>query len=180
MYDSRAKKGSIIGSTANEAVEKNYRNSDVWFVENNTNPDFEKFNDKIISIAERVNSQVFNLELTSTMDPQYTIYSEGMHFDWHPDGPFGVLDARGLNCIPDTLHWRKLTCVTVLSDENGYQGGDFQIMSPSTSPDHCIHTIRLDAGSMILFPAYTAHRVTPVTSGVRKTLVHWFCGPRWR
>lgn len=179
-YDQKAYKGSVIGSNPDEAIKNNYRNSDVCFIENNTNLEFEMFNDKIIDTAEKVNSQVFNLELTSTMDPQYTIYNETMHFDWHPDGPFGVLDARGLNCIPNHLQWRKLTCVTMLNDEDTYEGGDFQIFSPSTSPENCIHTIRLDAGSMIFFPSYTAHRVTPVTRGTRKTLVHWFCGPRWR
>lgn len=179
-YDYTTKKGSIIGSTSEQAIENNYRNSEIYFVESNADPEFEVFNDKIIEITERVNSQVFNLDLKSCMNPQYTIYAKDMHFDWHPDGPLGVLDARGLNCIPDHLHWRKLTAVTALTPETFYEGGDFQIMSPSASPKDCIHTIRLDAGSMIFFPAFTAHRVTPVQAGTRKTLVHWFCGPRWR
>jgi hypothetical protein len=34
-------------------------------------------------------------------------------------------------------------------------------------------------GACICFPSYTYHRVTPVTSGIRKSLVVWFRGPKW-
>ena len=30
-----------------------------------------------------------------------------------------------------------------------------------------------------MFKSYMQHRVTPVTSGVRKTLTYWFVGPRF-
>lgn len=179
-YDSEMKKGAVVGSTVEQTMQNNYRNSDIFFIRNGIDAEFEYYNDKILSIGEKVNEQIFNLDLNTSMDPQYTVYSEGMHFDWHPDGPFGILDARGLNCIPNSLEWRKLTCVTALTDGDAYEGGDFQIINPSSGPDHCIHTIRMDAGSMIFFPAYSAHKVLPVTKGIRKTLVHWFCGPRWR
>jgi len=32
-------------------------------------------------------------------------------------------------------------------------------------------------GSISFFPSYTIHEVTPVTSGVRYSLVGWACGP---
>jgi PKHD-type hydroxylase len=32
-------------------------------------------------------------------------------------------------------------------------------------------------GSVIVFPSDTEHRVTPVTKGIRYSLVAWFLGP---
>ena len=35
----------------------------------------------------------------------------------------------------------------------------------------------LEEGSIIVFPAFMEHRVTPVTRGTRYSLVTWFVGP---
>jgi len=35
-------------------------------------------------------------------------------------------------------------------------------------------------GSVIAFPSYINHKVSPVTKGLRKSLVAWVSGPRWR
>ena len=35
-------------------------------------------------------------------------------------------------------------------------------------------------GTIIIFPSFIRHRVTPVTKGVRKSLVVWVDGPRFR
>jgi PKHD-type hydroxylase len=41
---------------------------------------------------------------------------------------------------------------------------------------------RLDRsrGAFIIFPSFMLHRVTPVTRGVRWSLVAWIHGKRWR
>jgi PKHD-type hydroxylase len=176
-YDARTEKGTVIGKNEQQSINQNYRNSDIFFV-NDVNA-IQKYEDRIVQTVEEVNKNIFNLDLTSHMTPQYTVYREDMYFDWHPDGPFAILDGRGLNCIPKTLSWRKLSAVLCLTQEDKYTGGDFQIMLPN-KPDQCINTIRMDAGSMILFPAFLSHRVMPVKTGTRKTLVYWFCGPRWK
>ena len=36
---------------------------------------------------------------------------------------------------------------------------------------------RLEEGSIIVFPSFVEHRVTPVTEGIRYSLVSWFVGP---
>ena len=174
-FDDKVTGGSVIGKTEEESKKEKYRNSNILFLEKEM--EFEK---RIIEITESVNKNIFNFNLTTYMNPQYTVYDKDMYFDWHPDGPLGILDSRGFNCIPNNLEWRKLSAVLALSDESSYTGGDLQIMLPSNTPDTCIHTIRLDAGSMIFFPSFLSHRVTPVITGNRKTLVFWFCGPRWQ
>lgn len=37
-----------------------------------------------------------------------------------------------------------------------------------------------DKGTVIIFPSYILHRVTPVTKGVRKSLAVWISGPRFK
>jgi PKHD-type hydroxylase len=96
---------------------------------------------------------------------QYTIY-EGNdlgHYDWH-------LDAGNTSIPP-----RKLSFILQLSDPDSYEGGDLQIMN-STEPT----TVKKEKGFAVVFPSYTLHRVTPVTKGIRKTLVIWVTGPTFR
>ena len=61
-----------------------------------------------------------------------------------------------------------------LSDGDDYEGGDFE-MRGSTTPEG-----QRDRGSVIIFPSYLVHRVTPVSAGTRRSLVTWIEGPRWR
>lgn len=176
--DKKTYKGSVIGLDQDKSAEYNYRNSDIFFIKDR---EFDKFNDYVVSRVEEINKNIFNLDLQTYMHPQYTLYSEGQYFNWHPDGPFGVMDRRGFNCIPDDLMWRKLSLSIALNDESEYEGGDFQIVNGGANPEcNAISTVRMEAGASILFPAFAAHRVTPVTKGKRKTLIYWFCGPRWR
>lgn len=171
-------KGSVVGKSADESIEYSHRNSDVLFLDDNV--ELDKYEKKIVDVVKKVNDNVYNFDLTSYMHPQYTIYKEDMYFDWHPDGPLALMDSRGMNLVPEYLEWRKLSAVLSLTDEKKYVGGDFQIFNLSCNPYDCLHTLRLDAGSMILFPAFIQHKVTKVDLGTRKTLVYWFCGPRWR
>ena len=37
-----------------------------------------------------------------------------------------------------------------------------------------------EKGRVLIFPSFLPHKVTPVTKGVRKSLVTWMEGPAWR
>jgi PKHD-type hydroxylase len=65
--------------------------------------------------------------------------------------------------------------VIQLSEPNEYEGGDLQLLSGSepTTADKA-------KGKVVMFPSYMLHRVTPVTSGIRKTLVVWITGPSFK
>jgi PKHD-type hydroxylase len=176
--DNSLRKGSVIGYSNESSIENNMRDSSIYFLEDE---EFEKYNDYIAGRISEINKNVYALDLTCFMTPQYTVYDKGQHFNWHPDGPFGIMDRRGLNCIPEQLQWRKLSLSIALNDESEYAGGDFQILNPSSNPTcGAINTVRMSKGTAILFPAFSSHRVSPVTNGVRKSLIYWFCGPRWR
>ncbi len=90
---------------------------------------------------------------------QFTEYNEGGLFHWHvDDGAPGVIS-------------RKLSFTLQLSDPRAYEGGDLEIWGSTRT------TCSRERGTLICFPSYTLHRVTPVTRGVRRSLVVWVTGP---
>ena len=69
-----------------------------------------------------------------------------------------------------------------LSDPDDYEGGNLQFdLGPQAGDDrlHTCEEIR-PRGSVIVFPSHVQHRVTPVTSGTRRSLVMWSLGLPFR
>lgn len=122
--------------------------------------------DKLAFIARQLNGQFFDMDLYGFVeDFQYTVYnSEQSHYTWHMD------KGAGAGASP-----RKLSLVLQLSDPSEYDGGDLEIMT-SAYPT----TLEKKKGIVHAFPSYVLHRVTPVTRGVRRTLVIWVSGPKFR
>ena len=71
---------------------------------------------------------------------------------------------------------RKLSMTVQLTDPTEYEGGDFHL-DDSVEP---LPSFSKDKGSVLIFPSYINHKVSPVTKGIRRSLVAWFSGPRWR
>jgi len=110
---------------------------------------------------------------------QITKYKTGMFYDWHRDGR---ADCLSLYDSPDNkfLHGygRKLSMTVLLNDN--YEGGDFQF-GTFREGNNKVHTPEFNsAGSVIVFPSFMDHRVTPVTKGTRYSLVAWFVGPSFK
>lgn len=55
-----------------------------------------------------------------------------------------------------------------LSDESSYEGGALRLELPAGS-----QAIRLPAGSLVLYPSTSLHRVEPITRGQRLAIVGW-------
>jgi len=95
---------------------------------------------------------------------QFTRYEPpNGHYDWHVD--------RGTGLIP-----RKLSITIPMNDPEGYEGGVFEINHAGGDPE----PVRPLRGQAIVFPSWSLHRVTPVTSGVRDSLVVWVTGPPFK
>ena len=145
---------------------KKVRRSQVAWIDNN--PDTGWFYDRMAWIARQLNGQFFKFDLFGFVeDFQYTVYDEKElgHYDWHVD--------RGT--LKDGMSPRKLSLVLQLSHEYEYDGGELQIMS-GPNPQ----SVKKERGLVAAFPSYMLHRVTPVTAGVRKTLVVWTSGPAFK
>lgn len=104
---------------------------------------------------------------------QYTVYdSIGDKFDVHQDQ--GV-SPRNILASQSGRMMRKISMTIELDDPNSYQG--CQLYFEHTNQN----MVRFDRqqGSCFAFPSYYKHRVSPLTSGVRKCIVVWFEGPWW-
>ena len=112
------------------------------------------------AIVLRLNAELFHFELTGLTTIQYAVYrqQEGGYFDWHND--YGRY--RG----DPGQEPRKITMSLQLSDSHSYDGCDLEVPR--------------ERGALMAFRAYALHRVTPITRGVRKSLVIWAAGPEFR
>lgn len=118
---------------------------------------------KIFNFVQKINDDIFKFNLSEiSSDLQYTEYDESYqgHYDWHID------------VGPGESSKRKLSIVIQLSDPCEYEGGELQIFEGGT-PSVCNKT----KGTIIIFPSFLLHRVTPVTKGMRRSLVLWVSGP---
>ena len=79
---------------------------------------------------------------------------------------------------------RKLAIVVQLSDPDDYQGGELEVFNivHEYEPDDVIawSDDARQQGSVIVFPAFEYHRVTPIVDGERYSLVCWIGGPPFR
>ena len=66
----------------------------------------------------------------------------------------------------------------LLNDD--FEGGELQLECGSPVQEERHQTVKLAKGDIIFFPSFHWHRVLPVTSGERHSLVGWVCGPNWR
>ncbi len=71
---------------------------------------------------------------------------------------------------------RKLSFALQLSDSNEYTGGEVQFLDNGGKT----YFAPKQRGTLMVFDSRTKHRVRRVRSGLRKSLVGWVVGPRWR
>jgi PKHD-type hydroxylase len=123
--------------------------------------------DRMFGAAEEANDVLWNFNLyNSTDEIQYTVY------DGKEKGHYGAHVDIG----PNELSTRKLSIVTQLSDPDDYENGDFQLLQG----DMEWVDIPRGRGLTVVFPSYLYHRVTPVLSGTRKSLVLWAGGEHYK
>lgn len=148
--------------TAGGAVRQGYRKSKIRWI-----PRVDAtiwLYDKIGDMVKKAN-KIWGFDLTGFgEDLQFGEYNseDRGYYDWHLDlGPESI--------------WRKISLSIQLTDPETYEGGDLQFHKSQkyvTAPK--------EKGTVILFPSYLCHRVTPVTKGVRHSLVTWITGPPYR
>ena len=120
--------------------------------------------DRLAMIAQQCNYQGFGFDLIGfAQELQLTEYAEGDFFEWHMD--FGRGDISN----------RKLSLTVQLSDPDDYEGGALQFMVN----DKVVDAPRT-RGTIIVFPSFVMHRVTPITRGIRRSIVGWVSGFPYR
>lgn len=112
----------------------------------------------------RINQMIWRFDLKQEEAIQFSRYdnNEKGHYDWH-------IDSRGISNLGLD---RKLSFSVQLSDSRHYGGGALQLW-----PDF---EMSRQQGACVIFPSYLLHRVEPVESGTRYSLVGWVLGPGFR
>ena len=159
-----AKDSTVGGSPKEQKNNDNIRRSlNSWIT---LNKDTEWVYERLGGISRCLNGMNWRYDITGfSEDLQYTRYNDDKSFyGWHIDN--GVVGSEHPQ--------RKISITLQLSDSNEYEGGDFQIHGTS------LQTLPKQNGLTIVFPSYRLHQVTPVTKGIRRSLVVWLNGPAFR
>ena len=151
--------GTIGGQKEEEDI-SNIRKSEISWVKLNNETGW--LYERMAWIAKQLNGQFFEFDLYGFVeDFQYTVYyPNGSHYTWHMD--------KGFSSKGDSP--RKLSIVLQLSDPAEYEGGDLELFTEAQST-----IITKEKGQVVAFPSWIIHRVTPVTKGIRRTLVLFPC-----
>jgi PKHD-type hydroxylase len=62
-----------------------------------------------------------------------------------------------------------------LTDPSEYEGGDLYLYDEDKGM-----LMNKSQGTLILFPSFVLHEVTPITKGERNSLVAWITGPNFK
>ena len=140
------------GKIKDDRVDHSVRNSRIAWIHPNTETHW-LFSRAILVFKS-------SLPFFSTLQSmQYTVYdSKGSHYDWHRDVGNG----------DEIMKARVTVGIVQLSSPSEYKGGVLQLKHQ----DQVIDVMKTK-GMVTTFPISMEHRVTPVTSGVRKTLIMW-------
>jgi len=94
--------------------------------------------------------------------PLFNRYAGGQSFGSHVD--------NAIRQVPGTSHRLRtdLSCTLFLSEPAEYDGGELMIEDV-----YGVHSVKLPAGHMVLYPSTSLHHVRPVTRGARVSSFFW-------
>jgi PKHD-type hydroxylase len=85
-----------------------------------------------------------------------------MTFGAHVDGSVRIHPHDGRKLRTD------ISATLFLSPRDSYDGGELQVQDT-----YGMHSVKLDAGDMVVYPATSLHQVTPITRGTRVASFFW-------
>ena len=145
------------------------RQTDVSFITDKDN----MMNELVWGFIREANQVFFHYNLDYFQAIQFARYQNGGHYDWHQDA------SGNTELGPES---RKLSLTMSLTDHTTYDGGYLEFYNGNKPYEHEEHDVAKDVkdqGSVIVFDSRDWHRVTPVTKGVRYSVVCWTVGPRF-
>lgn len=158
-------KGVILGDDAQDI-----RKSRIKWIPQNEKWDW--LYEKLMNFAIEANDQLWGFDLlTAPEQIQYTEYlatDEGK-YEWHQDIGPGIPSLR------------KVSITVQLSHPDEYEGGDLQIWlgGDPRDPSSTLSCAR-GHGTVVVFPSYLPHQVSPVTKGIRRSFVLWVGGEHYK
>jgi len=167
----RLKQGTVAEAVVGDQI-ANPDIRDAWVEFIDPNEHARWLYDRVGEIIRFHNQTYYGYDLTGIETLQFSEYRApsghyGAHLDW----------GSARNGVQAQA--RKLSFTVQLSDPDSYEGGDLVIHDGQTQ-DPAIIAKRRAVGSIIVFPSWVLHEVTPVTKGTRRSLVGWCVGPEFR
>lgn len=142
--------------------------------------------------AANRNNFLYDISYIESESMQYARYGVGEYYHWHSDTSIPVqykpqIQTSAKESTTDDNYLReraaienelvrKISFSLQLSDPDDYEGGNIQFIDESNQN----YIAPRQKGSLIIFDSRTKHRVCKVRSGVRKSIVGWVVGPRWK
>jgi PKHD-type hydroxylase len=153
--------GFIGGGELNPEVRKS---KIAWL---NPNSEIESIYKKLTDTILEINDNYFRYNIDWFEDLQYTEYDECNKGKYSAHNDSGYTNAH---------EYRKLSFSIQLSNAEDYKGGKLLMYTDNLEPKEA----PTEKGTLILFPSYMIHEVTPVKKGNRKSLVCWVHGPAFK
>jgi PKHD-type hydroxylase len=94
--------------------------------------------------------------------PLFNQYEGGQSFGSHVDNAIRQVPGTGFRIRTD------LSATLFLSQPDEYDGGELAV-----EDTYGVHTVKLPAGDMVLYPSTSLHHVRPVTRGARIASFFW-------
>jgi PKHD-type hydroxylase len=131
------------------------------------NPEYHWVFRACTDMVNSLNAKYFQYDLMYIESLQFTEYDGN-----NPDPAFY---GQHIDSAVKNNGSRKLSFSVLLSDENSFDGGDLMLYYqkdgvPATKKQ----------GVAVAFTSNLLHEVTPVTKGIRYSLVGWVVGPRFK
>ncbi len=114
---------------------------------------------RLLALSLVANHKMYHFDVDFFDAVQIAKYDVGDFYDWHTD------------IGPGSMGNRKLSMTVQLSAEEDYEGGEL-VLDFSANNFIADKTI----GSATIFPSMLKHKVSPITKGIRYSIVVWVSG----
>jgi PKHD-type hydroxylase len=118
--------------------------------------------DRVLAALERHPLFISSTLPNRVYPPMFNRYQGGMHFGSHVDGSVRLVPGSGAKFRTD------VSATLFLAPPESYDGGELLI-----EDTYGAQSVKLTAGDMVVYPASSLHRVTPVTRGARLACFFW-------
>jgi PKHD-type hydroxylase len=152
-----------MGDGNGDMASNDYRKTNVRWISN------DKLITKLVyGFVHEANDLFFHYNITNHGQMQFGEYVVGDYYKYHNDTAYVSKESAS--------PYRKLSVSVLLSDPQDFEGGELLIYDGDMEPLKPLN----GQGSVVVFDSRDYHAVTPVTSGVRYSLVMWATGPLFK
>ncbi len=127
-----------------------------------TDPIASQLGDQIVAALQRNPLFISAALPLKVFPPLFNRYEGGQSFGNHVDNAIRQVKSTGLTVRTD------LSVTLFLAEPEEYDGGELVV-----EDTYGVHTVKLPAGHMILYPSTSLHHVRPVRRGTRIASFFW-------